>query len=73
MKDASIPAESASEARLLLSLRETATALGVCERTVAGLVATGEIPSVRIGRRRLVHREALETWLLARMQEQHHE
>lgn len=40
--------------KLFLSLPETADALGVGLTTVKKLVRTGEIPSVKIGDRRLV-------------------
>lgn len=36
--------------KLALTYREAAESLGVCERTVWGLVRDGELPAVRIGR-----------------------
>lgn len=51
---------------LALSLKETAEALSLSRRTLARLVASGALPSLRIGRRRLVRRDALAAWLEAR-------
>jgi excisionase family DNA binding protein len=50
----------------LLSLREAAEKLGISLRTLARLIATGEFPSLTIGRRRLIRSAALEAWLEAR-------
>lgn len=47
----------------LISLKDTAAILSVSLRTVMRLVADGSLPSVLIGRRRLVRREALRAWL----------
>jgi len=49
--------------RLLLSARDTAAALGVCERTLWERTRTGEIPCVRIGRRVLYEPRDLEAWI----------
>ena len=51
---------------LVFSIAETAKVLGVSERHVARLIAARAIPSVRIGRRRLVRRAALKGWLEGR-------
>jgi excisionase family DNA binding protein len=48
---------------LLLSLSETAKQLNICERTVWTLVHSGELPHVRVGRRVLVSRTAMESWI----------
>jgi excisionase family DNA binding protein len=40
--------------RYALSLDEAAASLGLCRRTVADLVASGRLSSIRVGRRRLV-------------------
>ena len=40
----------ATTERLLLTSRETAAALGICERTLYGLTKRGDLPVVRIGR-----------------------
>lgn len=46
-----------------LSLEEVARTLGVSQRHVARLIARKELPSLRIGRRRLVRDESLSAWL----------
>lgn len=49
--------------KLLLSVPETAKALGVCERTISTLTANQEIPHVRIGRRVLYPVADLQRWI----------
>lgn len=49
--------------RVALSIRETAEALGVSERTANDLMLRGGLPSARVGGRRLVPVAALERWL----------
>lgn len=46
-----------------IDLREVATRLSLSPRTIARLVASGALPSFRIGRRRLVRTTALTTFL----------
>jgi excisionase family DNA binding protein len=46
--------------QLLLSKREAAAMLGLCIRTVEKLINLKELPSRRIGRRRLIEKAALE-------------
>ena len=46
--------------------RDAAAALGVSERTLQALVASGEIPHVRIGRAVLFPVRELADWLTAR-------
>lgn len=53
-------------ATLVLSIAETATALAVSQRHVARLLARQELPSIKIGRRRLIRREALKAWIQGR-------
>lgn len=50
----------------LVPLKEVADTLCVSLRTVMRLVADGQLPSVLIGRRRLVRRETLRAWLAGR-------
>jgi excisionase family DNA binding protein len=45
-----IPGPSPAGARLLLTPREAAGALSVCEKTLWSLTKRGELPAVRIGR-----------------------
>jgi excisionase family DNA binding protein len=53
-------------ARLLLSPREAAAALGVSERTLWSLTKAGEVPSLKIGRLTKYRPEALAAWLAAK-------
>ena len=48
---------------MLLTARETAAALCISERTLWGLTARGEIPSVRIGRSVRYHVADLQQWI----------
>jgi excisionase family DNA binding protein len=45
--------------KLLLSLKEVSHLVGLSLRTTTKLIATGEIKSIRVGRRRLVPRDEL--------------
>jgi excisionase family DNA binding protein len=46
--------------RLTLTVEEAAHALGIGRNSAYEAIRTGDIPSIRIGRRRLVPRAALE-------------
>jgi excisionase family DNA binding protein len=48
---------------LAVDIAEAARRLGVSPRTVAALVATGELSSRRIGRRRVIPVRALERFI----------
>jgi excisionase family DNA binding protein len=48
------------EAPILLSKRDSATALGISLRTLEMLIAIKELKSVRVGKRRLIPRCELE-------------
>jgi excisionase family DNA binding protein len=48
---------------LAVSMMETGRLIGVCERTVANLINAKELPSRKIGRRRLVPMSAIESFL----------
>lgn len=50
--------------RLLVSVREAARLLGIGRDTAYGLIREGRLPAVRIGRRVLVPRAALEPWVV---------
>jgi excisionase family DNA binding protein len=54
---------AAHSGKLLLSVREAAKALAVCERTLWGMTQRGEIPCVRIGARKLYSVEMLRQWI----------
>jgi excisionase family DNA binding protein len=51
---------SQPEERIAFSIRAAAEALSISERTIAALIASGRLESVRVGRRRLIPRTELE-------------
>jgi excisionase family DNA binding protein len=51
--------------KMLMSVREAAQALGIGRDTAYGLIRDGRLPAVRVGRRVLVPRTALERWIEA--------
>jgi excisionase family DNA binding protein len=55
---------------LLLTMMETATLLRIGRTQTYELVMSGRIPSVTIGRRRLILREALEEFVRKLLEEQ---
>lgn len=52
--------------RSMLTVREVMRRLGLKERTVRELLATGELPSVKIGGARRVETAELEAFIAAR-------
>ena len=54
---------SSDEPRLPLGVKEVADALGVSRELVKQMIRTGKLPSVKLGRRRLISRKALERFL----------
>ena len=52
---------------VLRNIDESADELGVSARTVATLIARGELRSIKIGRRRLVPRQAIEEFVERQM------
>ena len=59
------------ESPILLSTRQAARLLGICERTLFSLTKKGEIPTVRIGRRVQYCREDLLGFVAARKAGRH--
>lgn len=51
------------QVRLLLSPREAAKALSVCERTLYGLTKAGKLPVIRIGRAVRYSLDDLRVWI----------
>ncbi len=45
-----------------MTIKEAANALALSERSIFWLISTGQIPSRKIGRRRLLPREAVEQY-----------
>lgn len=52
---------------LCLRLDEVAARIGVSPRTVSRLIASGDLPSITVLRRRLVPVDALEAYLAGRI------
>jgi excisionase family DNA binding protein len=50
---------AASIDRITFSIPEAASALGVCPRTIYSLMGSGNLRTIRIGRRRLIPRDEL--------------
>jgi excisionase family DNA binding protein len=50
-------------AQLALSVREAAALAGVGRTILYAAVGSGELPSLKVGRRRLIRIESLEAWL----------
>lgn len=48
---------------LALSVKSAAVRLGVSTRFIGKLIASGELPSVKIGRRRLIREAALQSFV----------
>jgi excisionase family DNA binding protein len=53
---------SPSSIKLLFSLREVSSILGLSLRTIQNLISSKKLPVRRIGRRVLVHRKNLESF-----------
>jgi hypothetical protein len=49
--------------RIMYSLAETATMIGVSIRVVEGLVNSGQLPTKRVGKKRMITHRAIERWL----------
>lgn len=47
---ATVPSRASNTSKLLLTPREAAEALSVCEKTLFNLTRRGELPAVKIGR-----------------------
>ena len=58
--------QTISGERLTLSVTEGATAFGISERKLRELIASGDVPVVRVGRRVLLVRSQLDAWLRER-------
>ena len=51
---------------LAISVQAAAIKLGVSTRFIGKLIASGELPSVKIGRRRLIREAALQSFVARR-------
>ena len=55
--------ESGGNEKLVFTVRQAADALGVSDDLIYELTARGEIPCLRLGRRRLIPRRAIDSML----------
>lgn len=53
--------------RVTLSVAEAAKALSLSDRTITSMIAKGEIPVIRIGKRRLIPVDGLREWVASRI------
>jgi excisionase family DNA binding protein len=53
-------AEIVALIKFLYTIPQAAESLGICRRMVTFYIARGDLKTVRLGRRRMVHRDALE-------------
>jgi excisionase family DNA binding protein len=51
--------------RLAVDAREAARLLSLSERTIRNMIDRGELPVTRVGKRVLISRVTLESWLAA--------
>jgi excisionase family DNA binding protein len=58
------------EGKLLLSPDETCETLGVKRGTLFKLLASGEIPSIKLGKLRRIPREGLTDWVKRQVDQQ---
>jgi excisionase family DNA binding protein len=58
---------SSAEGRLLLSIPEAAKLLSVGRTMLYRLLERNEIPTIQVGRRRLIPTAALEQWVMSRI------
>ncbi|MBX9653849.1 helix-turn-helix domain-containing protein [bacterium] len=54
--------------RILVSIKEAAYLLGICERSLWTLVQERQIPHLRLGRRLLFSRDSLQSWVTEQQQ-----
>lgn len=56
--------------KLCLSVFEAAEQLGVCRNHLYGYIDNGDLPSFKLGQRRLINREALDEFRMS-LQQKH--
>jgi len=56
--------------KLCLSVSEAAKQLGVCRNHLYGYIDNGDLPSFKMGQRRLINREALDEFRMS-LQQKH--
>jgi excisionase family DNA binding protein len=60
-----ITTDGMADGPMLLSVRDAATQLGISHSSLYPLIQSGEIEHVKIGRRTLISRDALQTFIQA--------
>ena len=60
-----ITSDDVADGPMLLSVRDAATQLGISHSSLYPLIQSGEIEHVKIGRRTLISRDALQTFIQA--------
>jgi excisionase family DNA binding protein len=51
------------DAKLLLSIPEVVNSTGICRSNVYKMMESGEIESVKVGKRRLIPADSLHAWI----------
>lgn len=59
-------ADAMNEDKLAVTVDEASRMIGLSRATLYGLVMSGEVPSLKVGARRLVPVSTLRTWVEAR-------
>ncbi len=60
-------AENEKMPRLLLTLKEASVTLAISERKMWGMIASGEIPHVRLGRCLRIPADDLQCWVTSQL------
>lgn len=63
------PSTTADESSIVLSVAEFERRTGLSHSTVAEMIATQQIASFKVGRRRLIPMSAVQEWIAAGLQE----
>jgi excisionase family DNA binding protein len=64
MRERGLPSHGTKDGQaLLVTVEEAARLLGIGRTTMFGLIGTGEVKSVRLGKRRLISRKSLEQFV----------
>ena len=61
--DNSIPQQSSPGTKMTLSVREAAEMIGISKPKMYELIREGEIPSIHVGKKIVIARQALLDWL----------
>ena len=61
--DSSIPQQSSPGTKMTLTVREAAEMIGISKPKMYELIREGEIPSIHVGKKIVIARQALLDWL----------